>query len=179
MTLKGDDGVAPHLWYGAGLVGLGIEVDHDCGTGGFDLAGVTIDGVLQQREALVAQVGTLGEHLDRLVEQRGLEETAVHVGDDDRGTAPIDVGLHFQSFEIMRLAQVKELEIDRVVDVAQRIHIVETQLHGRAALEWILGFDSVVHCFLFEDDFVYDFAAQGLVDALDDVSANEHEFIGQ
>ena len=130
MALKGDDGITPHLGYRAGLVGLGSHVHHYGGTGGLHFAGVAVDHMLQQRQALVAQAQALGEHLDGLVEQGGLEETAVHVGDNDSRTAPVDVGLHFQSFEIMRLAQVEELEIDRVINVAQCVHVVETQLHG-------------------------------------------------
>ena len=105
--------------------------------------------MLEQREALVAQTGALGEDLDLLVEQCGLQETAVHVGDDDGGAPPVDVGLDFQPFEVLRLAQIKELEIDRVVDMAERVHVVETQLKWGGALERVLSFDSVIHFFFY------------------------------
>ena len=104
-----------------------------------------LNAIEKQRQALIAQVGTLCEHLDRLVEECGHEETAVHVGDDDRGTTPVDVALHVQSFEILCLSQIKKLEVDRVVDMSQCIHVIKTQLQRCDALEGILGFDSVVH----------------------------------
>ena len=94
MALEGDDSVTPYLRYRAWLVGLRIHINHNRDTGAFHFAGVAVDQVLQQGEALVAQFGALGEYLDSLLEKRGSQETAVHIGDDDRWAPPIDVGLH-------------------------------------------------------------------------------------
>ena len=147
MALVGDDGVAPYLGQRGGLIGLGVEVNHDGGAGGLEFACVAVDEVLQEREALVSQMGALCEYLDRLLEDGGHEETAVHVGNDNGGFAPVDVGVDLETGEVFGLGEVKELEIDRVVDVAEGVDVVEAELHMGAALEWILGFDSVRHIF--------------------------------
>ena len=112
VTLKGDDGIAPHLRDRTRLVGLGGHVDHDGGTGGLYLVCLAVDQMLQQREALVTQAGALGEDFYRFIKQCWCQETAVHIGDDDCGPSPVDVGLHIQSFEVMCFSQIKELEID-------------------------------------------------------------------
>ena len=67
------------------------------------------------------------------------------VGTRNRGPAPVDVGVDFQTCEIFSFGEVKELEIHRVVDVPQGVDVVEAQLHLSGALERIFGFDSVIH----------------------------------
>ena len=73
------------------------------------------------------------------------QETAIHVCNDDGGLAPVDVGLYFESGKVLGLAQVKELEVGRVVDVPQGIYVVEAQLDRRCAVERVLGFYTVIH----------------------------------
>ena len=137
MTLEGDDGVAPDLGQGCWQVGFGVEVDHDGGAGGLEFACVAVDEVLQEREALVPQVGALCEYLDGFLEDGGDEETAVHVGNDNGWFAPVDVGVDLETGEVFGLGEVKELEIDRVVDVAQGVNVIEAQLDLGGAFEGI------------------------------------------
>ena len=74
VALIGDDGIAPHVGQWSGLVGRRIEVDHDGSASGLERSGVAVDQMLQEREALVSQAGTLGEHFDRLLEHSGLDK---------------------------------------------------------------------------------------------------------
>ena len=143
MPFKGHDGIPPHFRKRCGLIRLGIKINHDGSASGFQFPCVAVHQVLQQRQTLVAQAGALCEHLNGFLEQGGHKKTAVHVGNDDGRFAPVDISLDLQTCKIFSLGQVKELEINRIVDVAQGVDVVKAQLHCSAAFEGILGLNSV------------------------------------
>ena len=57
-----------------------------------------------------------------------MQEVAIYVGNHHVHIVPV-LSLTGSTLKIVALAQVKEVEVDRVVDMAQRVEVAEPQLH--------------------------------------------------
>ncbi len=127
------DALAPGVADGGGATGGEVDVDHYGACRAFYVA-TGIDDALVEYHRAVGDIGDCGEHFDFFIDFRGCEEVAVNVGyDRSCGFAAECVG--HELAEVGVFAHVEKLEVDRVVEMAEHVDVVEAYLHRHPVAE--------------------------------------------
>ena len=109
-----------------GMAGGGIYIDHNRGAARSHLAGV-VGHFLLENEVFFAHFAATGMHENTVAEMNGLEICAMHIGNHARGRFRSAVSEAYL-FHILCLSQIVKREIDRIVEMAQNVDIVKSQL---------------------------------------------------
>lgn len=128
------EGVAPVVGDGDGCGGGGVEMHQHGGGHALDFARVGITHLLHQREALVAHLDALREHLNGLGEHSGTEEVHIDIGNHEAAMVDVETVVAHLG-EIVDLGQVEEGEIGIVVHMLVHVIVGVTQLHCCGAVK--------------------------------------------
>lgn len=132
ILLKGGNLLADRLRHADGLVLLVVESHHDGLALALDGLGADVQGALAKGEALVAQTGDGGLDNNLVWIKDGGQEVGAHIGHHDAHLLEHVIANDIQ--EVFCLAHVEQREIDRIVDMAERIYIRKAQLRGHLML---------------------------------------------